>query len=347
MAELAPVQQVEIQERQQEITEKKRIETTRSWGLAHIEERDMAMIAFSRAIGFEAAGRTVVSKFINGTLETNPTRVVLAIEQYRAQIEGSDGISSVVGFREIRSATRLWAQADAARDGHRMAAVIGYTGYGKSEAIKQYQRKTRGDRKPPIRVIEVNCLTNAPYLARKLAQEMGLADHGEPAWMLDLVVKRLRSHPEFLIVDEANYLQERCLHILRYLHDTTRTGILLAGTPVFLAMVANRANGAGAYGTAAPDGPRPPDGPLALFADRIFSEILPGVMDDEVEEITEDVLKASLTAGGLSRLIFYVNHNMRLLTRIIIELREFRKKTKQIDEKIVEAAWAKLNRITT
>ena len=332
------------------ITEKKRIERARSWGKAWIEERDLEMIAFSRAIGFGDGGRTTVSRFLGDKLDGDPTRVVLAIEQYRATQEGPEGISAVIGFRETKTARLVWAHANGARDGHKMAAVIGFTGYGKTEALKQYQRTTHGDLKPPVRILTCNVLTNAPFLARKLALDMGLVEKGgEPAMCLELVMKRLRSHPEFWIVDEANFLQERCLHVLRNIYDVTATGMLLAGTPTFLSMVGNRSNGAAPYHAAGSEGEgrRPMDGPLALFADRVFTQALPGVTDEEAVEIAEDVLKADLTEQGISKLLFYVNHNMRLLTRLLLELREYRKRSnaRKIDEKMVEAGWAKLQHI--
>ncbi len=349
MAETAK-QLDEFEEKRAEITEKRRIDNARSWAEAWIKERDLEIIAFSRAIGFGDSGRTTVSRFLNKKLEGDHTRIVLAVEQYRASIEGPEGISSVIGFRETRSALMVWKQADAARDGHKMASVIGYTGYGKTEALKQYQSRTHGDRKPAVRIVSCTVLTNAPFLARKLALDMGLVEKGgEPAMLLELVMKRFRSHPEFLIVDEANFLSERCLHLFRNIHDATGTGILLAGTPTFMSLVANRSNGSGPYPGAGPqDERRLFDGPLALFADRIFTEILPGVTDGEVSDIAEDVLKAKLTDEGLSKLIFYVNRNMRLLTRILLTLLDFRRKSGQrkIDDKMVEAAWVKLQHIT-
>lgn len=336
-----------LEEARESITEKKRIEAARAWLDAWVQEHHLNYTAAARQIGLGDAGRTPVSRFVRGEMDGDLTRLVLAVEQFRATVEGPEGISAIIGFRETRCARLIWSVAHDARDNHKMAAVIGYTGYGKTEALNQFQRRTHQDNRPPVRIVTCNVLVNAPFLARKLALDMGLVEKGgEPAMCLELVNRRLRAHPEFWIVDEANFLKESCLHVLRNIHDVTGTGMLLAGTPTFLSMIANRSNGNGLLRDE-DNGARGYDGPLALFADRVFSQVLPGVMEDEVTEIAESVLACQLTDQALSRLVVYVNHNMRLLTRILLQLREQRRRagTRRVDEKMVEAAWAKLAHI--
>jgi DNA transposition AAA+ family ATPase len=336
-----------IEDRVETITEKKRVENARSWIEGWIKENRLTYTAAARQIGLGDAARTPVARFVERRHEGDPTRLVLAIEQFRATIEGPEGVSEIIGFRETRCARLIWSAAHDARDNHKMAAVIGYTGCGKTEALKQFQRRTYRDNKPPVRVVTANVLINAPFLARKLALEMGLVERGgEPAMCLELVNRRLRAHPEFWIVDEANFLKESCLHVLRNIHDVTGTGILLAGTPSFIALVANRSGG-----TTARDDDREiergPDGPLALFADRIFSTVLPGITEDEITEIAESVLNCELTDAALAKLVIVVNRNMRLLTRMMLQLREFRRRagTRKVDDKMIDAAWIKLTHV--
>lgn len=338
-------EKLNLDDQRDAISDRKRIESARSWLEAWIDEHHLDYTASARQIGLGDSGRTAVSRFAQGKLETDPTKLVLAIEQFRATVEGPEGISAVIGFRETRSSKIVWNVAHDARDNHKMSAVIGFTGYGKTESLKQFQRRVHQDNKPPVRIITCNVLINAQFLARKLALDMGLIEKsGEAAMCLELVTRRLRAHPEFWIIDEANFLKETCLHVLRNIYDVTGTGMLLAGTPTFLGMVANRSNGAGLYKGEDDDARRGFDGPLALFADRIFSHILPGVGEEEIVQIAESVLACTLTDQALSRLTVCVNHNMRLLTRMLLQLREYRKRSgsRKVDEKMVETAWAKL-----
>lgn len=343
MAETA--EKIILDDAREAVTDGKRIEASRSWLEAWIEEYHLDYTAAARQIGLGDSGRTAVSRFVQGKLDSDPSKVVLTIEQFRATVEGPDGISAVVGFRETRSVKLAWQIADDARDNHKMAAVVGYTGYGKTEAFKQFQRRRHQDKKPPVRIITCNVLVNAQFLARKLALILGVVQKsGEAAMCLDLVTRRLQARPEFWIIDEANFLREPCLHVLRNIYDVTGNGMLLVGTPTFLSMVANRARDAGLYKPADEGKARGADGPLALFADRIFSQELPGLREDEIVEIAEDVLNGTLTAQALSRLTVYCNHNIRLLTRMLLQLREYRKKSssRKIDETMIEAAWAAL-----
>lgn len=346
MAETATQGTLDEHEQREAIGDRKRIEKARAWLEAWIDEHHLEYTAAARQIGLGDGGRTIVSRFVQQKIETDPTKLVLAIEQYRATVEGPEGISAIIGFRETRSAHLVWSIANDARDNHKMSAVIGFTGYGKTESLKQFQRRAHQDNKPPVRIITCNVLINAPFLARKLALDMGLIERsGEAAMCLELVTRRLRAHPEFWIIDEANFLKESCLHVLRNVHDVTGTGMLLSGTPMFLGMIANRANSTGLYKGADDDAnARGYDGPLALFADRIFSQILTGVMEDEITEIAESVLNCTLTDQALSQLVVYVNHNMRLLTRMLLQMREHRRRSgsRKVDEKIVESAWKKL-----
>jgi hypothetical protein len=88
------------------------------------------------------------------------------------------------------------------------------------------------------------------------------------------------------------------------------------------------------------------DGPLAPFVDRVFFAPLPGLNDDEVVGIAEDVLKAQLTEDGISKLLFYVGPNFRLLTKMIGKLRDIRLRAgKKIDKEMIEAAWLKIQRL--
>ena len=88
------------------------------------------------------------------------------------------------------------------------------------------------------------------------------------------------------------------------------------------------------------------EGPLAPFVDRVFFSALPGLDDGEVVEIAEDVLKAHLTEEAMTKLLFYVGPNFRLLSKMIGKLRDIRLRAgTKIDEKMIAAAWHKLQHL--
>ena len=88
------------------------------------------------------------------------------------------------------------------------------------------------------------------------------------------------------------------------------------------------------------------DGPLAPFVGRIFFSVLPGLSDQEVVAITEDVLKAQLTDEATTKLMFYVGPNFRLLSKVIGKLRDIRARGgRKIDKEMIGAAWLKIQRL--
>lgn len=336
------------QERGAEIADKKRVENARAWLRWFIESEDQEYTAMARRLGLsESGGRNLVSRFANNKLDVDPTQIVLAVESLRAQVEGPEGITKFIGFRETRSAKMLWRHVAAARDGHFVGVVVGPVGFGKTEAVREFQRRVRNDGKAPVEYVYARVTTNLPALINEVAETIGLIDRGrggDPARLHRLIAQSLRSRPRFFVFDEGDYLNDRCLTFVRNLHDESGAGMAIVGRPMLLKTIDeglywSRANGDGKDRVVA-------DGPLAPFVDRIFSAVLPGLGDDEVVEVAEDVLKGKLTEDAVKKLLFYVGPNFRLLSRVIGALRDIRiKGGRTIDHQMIEAAWRKLQRL--
>ncbi len=75
----------------------------------------------------------------------------------------------------------------------------------------------------------------------------------------------------------------------------------------------------------------------------MFFSALPGLSDAEVVEINEDVLKGQLTEYAISKRLFYVGPNFRLLSKMIAKLKDIRVRAgAKIDKETIEAAWQKI-----
>ena len=321
----------------------------RVWLKDFFKREGLDKTGMARRLGLGKDGRTVVTKFLSDKdcdEKTNFARIVLATERLRAQVDGPEGISKHIGFRETRCVKSVWKHLNAVRDGHLLGAVVGTCGAGKTEALREAARRSRYDGKAPIRLIRCRVSMNMPSLIRKLARDMGLVEAGgDHSELHEDIVRKLSSHPEFLIFDEADYLtyNERCLQFLRDLHAETGTGLLLAGQLYFLSYIWGKAafNGNGKE-----DGRVNPGGSLAPFADRLAVEVAPGLDDEEIVDIAEDVLKMSLTEKASAKLTFYVDHNFRVLRQVLLVMHDMRMRAgKTIDEKVVEAAWRKSKHI--
>jgi DNA transposition AAA+ family ATPase len=81
--------------------------------------------------------------------------------------------------------------------------------------------------------IEILCSRNITirYFVRKIAMELGLNDRLPIAELEDMIADKLKKGaPRMLIVDQANYLDERALGTICYIWEKTRIPIVLLGT---------------------------------------------------------------------------------------------------------------------
>ena len=179
---------------------KKRVENAHSWFKFWIDSEGREFTSAARTLGLGENGRTTCSKFYHGKLESDPTRIVLAVEALRAQLEGPEGVSRHIGFRETRCARAVLKYAAAARDGHGIGVLVGSMGFGKTEAIREFQRRTEGDGKPPVEYVYCRISTNLPSIINDLAQELGLVGRdrgGDPARLHRQIAQTLKSRPRF------------------------------------------------------------------------------------------------------------------------------------------------------
>lgn len=326
-----------------EIADKKRVENARAWFQKLVQEEGLEYIAAARRLGLNDNARSPVSAFCRDKFTGDPTNLVLAIEALRAQLEGPEGITDYIGFRETRCARLLLRHAQAARDGHYIGLLVGGVGYGKTEAIREAERRSRDDGKPPMLHIYSRISTHLPALICEVAESLGLIPRGgggDPARLHRQVAQSLLARPRFLIFDEADYLNERCLTFIRNLHDESGIGALVVGRPALVKTIERGMQWSTTNGDSRDHATM--DGPLAPFVDRVFAAALPGLGDDEVIEITEGALKARLDQEAIQKLLFYVGPNFRLLSRMIGKLRDIRLKAgRTIDKKMIEAAWLK------
>ncbi|GEM_PF-3330000 len=341
MAETA--QNIEsLDEKRIEITNGRRIEDARDWLEDFCKKTEFT--AAARRLGLGDAGRSTVSKFVHDKLDADPTRIVLAVESLRAQIEGPEGITKYIGFRETRCAQMIWRQADAARDGHYMALLVAPPGFGKTEAIRAYEKRKKDDGKAEVAYIYCRVTTNLPMLVNEVAETLNLLTPGKTGDAGRLhreVARTLRSRARFLIFDEGDLLNDRCLTFIRNLHDECGVGCLIVGRPELVKTVAKGSHSA----NVTVDGKERAvlDGPLAPFVNRVVSVALPGLGEDEVVEIAEDALKATLTEEAVTKLLFYVGPNFKILSYMIGRLRDIRIKAgRTIDDRMIDAAWRRM-----
>lgn len=117
---------------------------------------------------------------------------------------------------------------DDARQNKRMLAVAGYTGAGKTTALRHYAQSTAESYYMLATVLH----TKRSFL-ESIARCMGITAPFNMAQLMAAIIEKLNTATEpVLIVDDAGKLSHSCLRLIQVIYDQTEhsAGIVLAGT---------------------------------------------------------------------------------------------------------------------
>lgn len=117
---------------------------------------------------------------------------------------------------------------DDARSNKRMLAVAGYTGAGKTTALRHYAQNN-----PEAYYMLGTVLHTKRSFLESIARSMGITAPFNMADMLAAIVEKLNTGAApVLIIDDAGKLSHSCLRLIQVIYDQTEhsAGIVLAGT---------------------------------------------------------------------------------------------------------------------
>jgi DNA transposition AAA+ family ATPase len=122
---------------------------------------------------------------------------------------------------QIRKAIAL------AHDEADIAVIVGEAGTGKTTAIRQYETESHS-----AFVVEVDPAFSKTVLIAEIARAIGVDSKGSSTVVISRIVEALRGRDAVLIIDEADYLSDACLELLRrVVNDKAETGVVLVGLP--------------------------------------------------------------------------------------------------------------------
>mgnify|MGYP001381395138 CR=1 FL=1 len=105
--------------------------------------------------------------------------------------------------------------------------ITGRAGVGKTSALKKYVKENSD-----VIYLEVDTAYSPRELMKSLLKELGGDFKGSINELKTAVITRLKDSGRLLILDQAEYLNERSLDLLRTVHDQAKVGILLVGMPI-------------------------------------------------------------------------------------------------------------------
>lgn len=110
---------------------------------------------------------------------------------------------------------------------HAVVVIYARPGIGKSRCLMEFAARQMAT--APIAVL---CSANVTtrYFVQKVAQALKLSDRAATAELEDRVAEKLKRYPRPLIVDQANYLNEKGLGAICHIWEVARVPVILSGT---------------------------------------------------------------------------------------------------------------------
>jgi DNA transposition AAA+ family ATPase len=188
----------------------------------------------AQAMGYSAG---VVSAYknhtYNGNVKALEERIDAWLKREARRLTRMDvPTAETVTMEQVRRAVTI------AQDEASIAVVIGEAGTGKTTALRQYAKESHC-----ALLIDVDPGFSKVVLMNQIAHALGVEDKGGMNAVTGRVIEALKDRDAVLIIDEADYLSEGSLELVRcIIHDKARTGVVLVGLPTLEYKIRNLRN---------------------------------------------------------------------------------------------------------
>jgi DNA transposition AAA+ family ATPase len=213
-------------------------EELRQWLAHHIEQHSHLNTSVLSKSDYTGVSRPALDGYLEGTyflpktsggagVDPRRSDVEKKIRAYREKIEGVVTESGALSFIETVAYQRLCGAWDMAVQHN--AIIVAYSGPGDGKSHNIPQLKVQRMTTMPISILCSRNITTG-YFAQRLAEEASLSIHHSIPRLEDMVADKLRKNPRGVIVDQANYLNEKSLGTVCHVWERARVPIMLVGT---------------------------------------------------------------------------------------------------------------------
>jgi len=199
-----------------------------------IERFGMTQAQFAKKIGVST---TTLNLFLKGTYTGKNESICKAVQDYlnregrrQRRKKTPDFVETIVAKRILEN-IRLAEQFTQPGMG-RICVIVGDSGHGKTECLKQYARVH-----PHSTYIEINDNTGKPQLFAKINRALGLNYTGTVKRMIEELSEYLAGREMTIILDEAAALNATKLSLLRQIVSGNGCTLVLAGNNHLLATI--------------------------------------------------------------------------------------------------------------
>jgi DNA transposition AAA+ family ATPase len=187
------------------------------------EGKKISQAKAAQAMNYSAA---VISSYKNHTYTGNvknlEERIGVWLRQEARRLERLEvPVTETSTMEQVRKAITV------AQDEGEIAVIIGAAGTGKTTALWQYARESFS-----ALLVHVDPSFSKVVLMNAIAHALGVEDKGGMNAVIDRVIAALLGRDAVLIIDEADYLSDGSLELVRcIINDKARTGVVLVGLP--------------------------------------------------------------------------------------------------------------------
>jgi DNA transposition AAA+ family ATPase len=177
----------------------------------------------ARAIGYSSG---VISAYKSRNYNGNVAALEERIEAWLKR-EARRLTNMEVRITETSTVEQIRRAITTAQDDADIAVIVGDAGTGKTTALRRYQAESHS-----AFLIEVDASFTKNVLITEIARTIGVDQKGGMTVVIGRVIETLRELDAVLIIDEADYLSDSSLELIRrVINDKAQTGVVLVGLP--------------------------------------------------------------------------------------------------------------------
>lgn len=175
----------------------------------------------------------MISGKYKGNVESRWEQLDRFMDDHKRKATYRDRVSDLDQYVETPTGRRIRSVFEYCRFIPDMGAIVGQPGLGKSSEAHEYARVN--DR---VACITASPLRHSPtHVIGDICVAAGLGYSIKAVEARARLSEHLSAETALIVVDEAQHLKLPALEELRYLHDTTRCGVVLMGNPSILTTI--------------------------------------------------------------------------------------------------------------
>jgi len=221
-----------------------RIEGIRSRLRKHLDDsEDVSQTKVAKKTGYSVS---TLSLFLGDTYNGDVSGVARAVETYLNLYAQKSSVALQPRFVKTSVATKIERAIFMAKMTSGISVIATQSGVGATWALRDHIRKY------PMS-ISVECSPDIGTkwaLLTELLQIFG-KENRRPAFARRAIVESLTGTDRTILVDEAHYLTQECVDVLRRIHDQAEVALVLAGNESVYEGFRSKANGGESRGMAA------------------------------------------------------------------------------------------------